>query len=117
MKKVTGFTLDLLKCIALGIILSVVVGLISGIIFAIIHKGNMLSTFEGIKRMLYYFGVLGLLLSAAFFVQKDGIKPLIYDKEWKQYFSVLNIGFVIFFMNITICMIGMFLQIYLERIS
>ena len=117
MKKIIALTLDILKCIALGIILSVTVGLIIGIIFAIIHKGNMISIFEGIKKAIYYIGGLGLLLSAAFFVQKDGIRPLVYDKEWKKYFSVLNVGFVIFFMNITICIIGMFLQMYLERIN
>lgn len=109
--------LDFLKCIALGIILSAAIGLVSGIIYAIIYKGSTIDILEGVKRMLYYIGGLGLLLSAAFFVQKDGIRPLVYDKEWKHYFSIMNLGFVILFMNLTICIIGMILQMHLEGIS
>lgn len=117
MKKVMKFILDFLKCIALGIIISAAIGLVSGIVYAIIYKGSTIEILDGIKRMLYYIGGLGLLLSAAFFIKKDGIRPLIYDKEWKRYFAIMNLGFVIFFMNLTICIIGMLLQMHLEGIN
>lgn len=114
MRKLGYIMADIVKCLLIGIITSLAIAFIVGLFGFIIHKGNSNQIFELIKRFLYYIGMLGLLLSCGFFVQRDATRPLIYNDEWKKYFKQLHLGFVIMFINLSLCLIGMIIQILIE---
>jgi hypothetical protein len=117
MKKLAVYILDVGKCILASIICSIIIGAFAGIISLLVYGFNGLLIMEGIKKGLYYTGMLGLLLSAGFFMQRDATRPLAYNIEWKKYFEKLNLGFVIMFVSLFTCSIGMLIQNYLEKVT
>lgn len=66
--------------------------------------------YNRVKNAAYYVSALGLMLSAAFFITRDGTRPLIYNDEWRKHFVVLNLALVIMFISFTIGISAMIFQ-------
>jgi len=102
---------DILKCAKLAIFITLGIAVFFMLIFYIFYGVRGISLLNFIKNALYYIGSFGLLISTGFFVQKNGTRPLANYETWKKMFSNLNLGFVIMFISLFICLYGMFLQI------
>lgn len=117
MKKLAAYIIDIGKCILISIFCALIIGVLAGLISLIAYGFDSFMIGDGIKRGLYYIGMFGLFISAGFFMQRDGTRPLAYNYEWKKYFKKFNLGFVIMFVSLFVCSIGMVLQNYLERLA
>lgn len=114
MKKILYFLQDILKCVVVGLVISLGVSIISGIILLIIFGTNAAMVFGWIKAVNYFVGAMGLLLSGGFFIKRDGTRPFVYKEQWKKLFKQMNIGFVILVIGITIIFVGTIIQYNLD---
>jgi hypothetical protein len=105
---------DVLKCIGIGSLIAIGIGIITGVIAIIASGANLNLTLEWIKRVVYIVGGLGLFLSAGTFAQRDGTRPLIYNEQWKTHFKNLNIGFVFLAISFSIVVWGIMVQNIIE---
>lgn len=117
MNKLKYFFIDLIKCLKYAILIFATLSAIIFIFFLIKHKSISLWLLSDIKKYLYYIGCLMLFVSAAFFVQKNSLRPLTYQNEWKKTFKVLSLPFVIMFTGLFTCTIGMIFQLIFESLS
>lgn len=107
---------DILKCGIISFITCLVICAFLGIVHVIFISSNMLAVFNFIKSSLYYIGSFGLFISAGFFIQKNGTRPLSYNDKWREHFSKLNLGLVIMFISLFMCFNGMVIQYFLEKL-
>jgi hypothetical protein len=114
MKMKFCFVRDLFKCAKIAFYIAVGVAIFATIIFCIFYDKHHMNLFGYIKNCLYYTGCFGFLVSVGFFVQKNATRPLVYQNEWRKIFYRLNLGFVIMFIGLMICMVGMLIQLITE---
>lgn len=105
---------DVLKCIVIGSIIAVGIGIITGLIAIVSSWGNLSTTLDWIKRVIYIVGGLGLFLSAGTFAQRDGTRPLVYNEQWKKYFKTMNIGVVFLFISFSVVTWGMMVHNFID---
>ncbi|MDF2672105.1 MAG: hypothetical protein K0R09_370 [Clostridiales bacterium] len=105
---------DVFKCIAIGTLIAIGIGMITGLIGIAITWGNLSTTIEWIKRVLYVIGGLSLFLSAGAFAQRDGTRPFIYNEQWKSHFKILNIGFVILIISFSVLIWGIMVHNFID---
>jgi membrane protease YdiL (CAAX protease family) len=108
--------MDLVKCIKYALIISIIIVAFTAAVFLIIHKGFTLLLLSSIKNCLYYAGCFALFISIAFFLQKNTLRPLDHEKEWKNIFHELSLSFVVMFTGLFICCNGMILQFIYESL-
>lgn len=110
-----NFFKDILRCLYVGICISIGILLLSGVILFIIYGFNIFKILSGATSVIYFAGSLGLFLSAGFFMKRDGTRPLVYKDQWKKYFKKLNIGFVVMLVSLSIIVIGVIMQYIIEK--
>lgn len=104
---------DFVKCGKLSAFPTAFIALIS-VLLGLFHRNLGPETAVSIKNGLYYTGSFGLLLSAAFFVQKNGNRPLDFQYEWRQHFKRFSLGFVVLFVSLFTCLWGVLIQLVYE---
>ena len=111
-----GILKDILKCAELALFITIGVFIFFTAIYYIFYNNNNSpsSLFNFIKNNLYYIGCFGFLLCSGFFVQKKATRPLIYQDSWNKMFNKLNLGMVVLFISLFICLNGMIIQLLLE---
>lgn len=114
MKSILYLIKDILKCIIIGVIISLGLSLLASLVLIILYGNKTVSILEGIKSVNYFFGAMGMLLSGGFFMKRDGTRPFIYKEEWKGHFKKMNIGFVIMFIGMAVIAFGVVIQCYIE---
>ena len=105
---------DILKCAKIAFYIAVGTFIFFGIVYYLFNSRNSISLFNVIKNIFYYIGCFGLLISSAFFIQKNAVRPLNNHDAWSKMFRKLNLGLVIMFISLFICLYGMMIQILLE---
>lgn len=105
---------DVLKCICIGSLIAIGIGIVTGLIAIISSWGNVNITLDWVKRVIYIIGGLGLFLSAGAFAQRDGTRPFIYNEQWKTHFKTLNIGFVILVISFSVVVWGMMIHNFID---
>lgn len=116
MNKLKYLFRDLIKCLKYALLATIILSSLTFIFFVIINKSINLWLLSDIIRHLYYLGCLILFLSVCFFFQNNTLRPLPHKKEWKEKFRVLPLHFVIMFMGLFICSMGMLLQFVFESL-
>lgn len=114
MNRVKNTFLDVIKCIGIGSLIAIGIGLITGLISIAVTWGNLNITIEWIKRILYIVGGLSMFLSAGAFAQRDGTRPFIYNDQWKAHFKILNIGFVILVISFSVLAWGIMFHNFID---
>lgn len=117
MKQMVNFLFDILKCLILALIISLVILSISGAIYFLLYKGDLMGILNSVKRANYTIGIVGLFLSSGFFVQRNATRPLVYHEEWRNHFKFFNLGFVIMFISLFVCSFGMVAQNFYEKMG
>lgn len=94
---------DMARCIFIGFKIASGAAAIA-VIVALITKQNILSI---IYNFVIYAGCIALSLAGITFIKPITQRPLDHEKDWKDYFTKFNIGVVIFFIGLTLLVIGM----------
>lgn len=105
---------DILRCAKFAFYIAIGIFVFFGIIHYLFYSKNILSLFNTVKNSFYYIGCFGLLISSGFFIQKNAVRPLDNNDAWVKMFHKLNLGFVMLFISLFICSLGMIIQILLE---
>lgn len=105
---------DILKCTKIALFISVGISILFTSIYYIFYNNGSSSLLYFIKNNLYYIGCFGLLISSGFFIQKNATRPLKYQDSWNKMFSKLNLGMVVMFVSLFICLCGIVIQLSLE---
>lgn len=101
---------DIIKSILVGIVVSLVLVIISGLGSILINGVDMRSLLNTIKRTLFITGALGLILFSGFVLKRDVRRPLVHEKQWKEKFKVIKFQNVIMFIAIVILCFGIVLD-------
>lgn len=94
------FIRDLLYALKLSLYLfaaSLSLGLIIGLVKCGFNLKNVLEITVKTPQVV---SIIGLAISGLSFISRDTLRPLNYEKEWKTYFSRLNLAFAIFFISL-----------------
>lgn len=105
---------DILKCAKFALYITFGIFAFFGIIHYLFYSKNIINLFNTIKNTFYYIGCFGLLISSGFFIQKNAVRPLDNNDAWIKMFHKLNLGLVMMFISLFICLLGMIIQILLE---
>ncbi len=108
----SGLIHDLIKCIKIAFFIALAAAVLFSIIYFIFYNNG--NVFVFIKNSLYYIGCFGLLISAAFFIRRDATRPLKHEDDWKKLFYKFNLGFVIMWISLFVCIFGMLIQLISE---
>lgn len=94
--------LDVLRCICIGILIALGLGVFITLI-ALIFRLDIL-------RVLYTSwistGCFGMFIGGMSFLWPNTQRPLDYRTDWEKYFKKLNIGYVILLIGLTILILG-----------
>lgn len=94
------FIQDLLYALKLSLYLFAA-SLSLGLIIGLVKWGfNLISVLEIAVKTPQVVSIIGLAISGLSFISRDTLRPLDYEKEWKTYFSRLNLAFSIFFISL-----------------
>lgn len=104
---------DIIKSILVGMIVSLVLIIISGLGSILVNGIDIKGTLDIMKSTLFIIGAFGLLIFSGFILKRDSRRPLIYEKQWKEKFKVIKFQNVLMFIAIMILCFG----IILDRIS
>lgn len=110
----SGIFKDILKCTKIALLISIAISIFFTAIYYIFYNSGSSSLLYFIKNNLYYIGCFGFLISSGFFIQKNATRPLKYQDSWNRMFSKLNLGMVVMFVSLFICLYGMIIQLSLE---
>jgi hypothetical protein len=110
----SGILKDIFKCTKIALFISVGISIFFTSIYYIFYNSGSSSLLYFIKNNLYYIGCFGFLISSGFFIQKNATRPLKYQDSWNRMFNKLNLGMVIMFVSLFICLYGMIIQLSLE---
>lgn len=106
MKKVTLGIMDIIKALSIGILSGSITGLIFTLIGLLSHKGMLLDALYVGRASILIVGSLGLLVSSAFFIKKNGGTPLENEAGWKKHFKSLSFRYVLLILFIGIIITG-----------
>jgi hypothetical protein len=109
-----GILKDILKCAKVALFIAMGISIFFTFIYYIFYNNNHSSLLNFIKNNLYYIGSFGFLICSGFFIQKNAIRPLKYQDAWNKMFNKLNLGLVVMFISLFICLYGMVIQLTLE---
>lgn len=105
---------DLINCTKIAFYIASGAAVFFTLIYLIFYNNGDANIFVFIKNSLYYIGCFGFLISAAFFIKRDGTRPLHHEEQWKKHFHRFNLGFVVMWISLFICIFGMLIQLILE---
>ncbi|MCB2290493.1 hypothetical protein LGK97_12010 [Clostridium sp. CS001] len=115
-----GILKDLFRCFKLSLkiflvplILGAVVGLIASLIRGEFYLQEI---FSFVNRMTIRVSCFGLAISAIGLVKTRMMEPLNYEEKWVEYFSVLNLVGVIFFISLFMLGYSVIIDVALFRI-
>lgn len=97
---------DITKSILAGVIISLALIILSGLISMIIKRGDIKSVLQIIKGTLFIIGSLGLIVSSGFILKKESRRPLDNKDSWKEQFKVLSFVKVFLIIGIIILLFG-----------
>jgi hypothetical protein len=109
-----GILKDIFKCGKVAFFITMGISTFFTVVYYIFYNNSHPSLLDFIKNNLYYIGCFGFLICSGFFIQKNAVRPLKYQDSWNKMFSKLNLGLVVMFVSLFICMYGMVIQIALE---
>lgn len=109
-----GIIKDILKCIKLALFIVLGICLLFGGIYLLFYSRSNTMFLNFLKNSLYYIGCFGLLISTGFLIQKNANRDFDYQEVWNKMFCRLNLGFVILFVSLFICLSGMAIQLFVE---
>lgn len=94
--------LDILRCIYIGILIALGLGVFITLI-ALIFRLDILQV---IYTSWICTGSFGMLIGGISFLKPNTQRPLKYSTEWEKYFKKLNIGYVILLVSLTTFILG-----------
>lgn len=106
MNKVLMFTKDIAKSIALGLIISLALILISALGAILVKHGGVKATLEVVRSTLFIVGGLGLIIYSGFILKRGARRTLENNSQWKERFGVINFVNVLMITNIVIIFSG-----------
>lgn len=106
MKKLVNVLKDFIKTIKLGVIISLVITIILGLISIIVNKGDMIKMLQVIKAALLIIGAFGFILVAILILKKKTEKPLEYIEEWRKKYEIFSYKLVLLLASLTILLCG-----------
>jgi len=110
MSKIMSYFKDIIKSLMVGIIVSLVLIIISGLCSILVNGNNIKNTLDIMKNTLFIIGAFGLLLFSGFILKRDSRRPLIYEKQWKEKFKIIQFQNVLMFIAIMILCFGIILD-------
>lgn len=106
MDKLKKTVIDIVKSLAVGMGIGLLLTAVFVIIGLIINKGSIKESLSLVRTVVLLIGSIGLFFSAGIFLKRDGQRAMDNKEGWKKHFKVLNIGYVLFTICIGIVIIG-----------
>lgn len=107
-------TKDLLNCAKLAVYIFIGVFLVGLIIGYLQSRGQWGEVLLWGARLSLIASAIGLGIVGMSFLKPDTMRPLEYQKQWEEYYSVLNLTYVILFVSLFLGLIS-FAADYLIR--
>ncbi|WP_139348621.1 hypothetical protein [Clostridium sp. Marseille-P2415] len=105
MERLKTAGVDFFKCLKYSSFVSIILVLVSGACSLAISKGNLITTLESIKAVLFAAGSIGLMIGAVSILKKDRQKEKDW-LEWKKRFKIFSYRVTIIIMSIIILLYG-----------
>jgi archaellum biogenesis protein FlaJ (TadC family) len=105
MERLKTVGVDFYKCLKYSSLVSSILVIVSGVSSLLISRGNLITTLESIKAVLFVAGSIGLIIGAASILKKDREKEKDW-LEWKKRFKIFSYRVTSVIMSIILLLYG-----------